>query len=79
MSRDASPSMHYKSHVASNTKVERATVLALAFASLLVRGGERVGDLNDPQSEISLRIRALPSKQLRADLKLDPGVRYAGL
>jgi uncharacterized protein (DUF58 family) len=45
--RDASPSMHYKSHVASGTKVERATVLALAFASLLVRGGERVGDLND--------------------------------
>jgi uncharacterized protein (DUF58 family) len=47
--RDASPSMHYKSHVASTTKVERATVLALAFASLLVRGGERVGDLNDPR------------------------------
>jgi len=39
--RDASPSMHYKSHVATGTKV----VLALAFASLLVRGGERVGEL----------------------------------
>ncbi len=50
--RDASPSMHYKSHVASCTKVERATVLALAFASLLVRGGERVGELGgaDPAS-----------------------------
>lgn len=48
--RDASPSMHYRSHVATCTKAERATVLALAFASLLVRGGERVGDLaaNDP-------------------------------
>ena len=33
--RDASPSMQYKSHVATCTKVERATVLALAFASLL--------------------------------------------
>lgn len=43
--RDASPSMHYKSHVATSSKVERATVLALAFASLLVRGGERVGEL----------------------------------
>ena len=43
--RDASPSMHYQSHVATGTKVERATVLALAFASLLVRGGERVGEL----------------------------------
>lgn len=43
--RDASPSMQYKSHVASCSKVERATVLALAFASLLIRGGERVGEL----------------------------------
>jgi uncharacterized protein (DUF58 family) len=43
--RDASPSMHYKSHVATCTKVERATVLALAFASLLVRGGERIAEL----------------------------------
>lgn len=43
--RDSSPSMQYKSHVATCTKVERATVLALAFASLLIRGGERVGDL----------------------------------
>ena len=43
--RDASPSMQYKSHVATCTKVERATVLSLAFASLLIRGGERVGEL----------------------------------
>jgi uncharacterized protein (DUF58 family) len=43
--RDASPSMQYKSHVATCTKVERATVLALAFASLLMRGGERIGEL----------------------------------
>lgn len=43
--RDASPSMQYQSHVATSSKVERATVLALAFASLLVRGGERVGEL----------------------------------
>jgi uncharacterized protein (DUF58 family) len=46
--RDASASMQYKSHVASCTKVERATVLALAFASLLVRGGERIGELGGP-------------------------------
>lgn len=43
--RDASPSMQYQSHIATSTKIERATVLALAFASLLVRGGERVGEL----------------------------------
>lgn len=51
--RDASPSMQYKSHIATCTKAERATVLALAFASLLVRGGERVGDLNDPRPPTS--------------------------
>ena len=53
--RDASPSMQYKSHVATCTKVERATVLALAFASLLIRGGERIGDLNDMRPPTSGR------------------------
>jgi [DsrC]-trisulfide reductase subunit O len=37
------------------------------------------GDLNDPESEISRRVREIRTTQLRADLKLDPGVRYAGL
>jgi molybdopterin-containing oxidoreductase family iron-sulfur binding subunit len=37
------------------------------------------GDLNDPASEISRRVREIRSTQLRADLGLDPGVRYAGL
>jgi tetrathionate reductase subunit B len=37
------------------------------------------GDLNDPNSEISRRIREVASTQLRADLELDPGVRYQGL
>jgi molybdopterin-containing oxidoreductase family iron-sulfur binding subunit len=37
------------------------------------------GDLNDPASEISRRVRAVASTQLRADLGLDPGVRYQGL
>jgi molybdopterin-containing oxidoreductase family iron-sulfur binding subunit len=37
------------------------------------------GDLNDPASEISQRIRAVATTQLRADLQLDPGVRYQGL
>jgi len=37
------------------------------------------GDLNDPASEISRRVRELQSRQLRADLKIDPGVRYQGL
>ena len=37
------------------------------------------GDLNDPDSEISRRVRAGRSTQLRADLRLDPGVRYQGI
>ena len=37
------------------------------------------GDLNDPASEISRRLRELPTRQLRADLKVDPGVRYTGI
>jgi molybdopterin-containing oxidoreductase family iron-sulfur binding subunit len=37
------------------------------------------GDLNDPQSEISKRIAAVATTQVRADLRLDPAVRYQGL
>jgi tetrathionate reductase subunit B len=35
--------------------------------------------MNDPQSEISRRARAVPSVQLRADLDLNTGVRYESL
>jgi tetrathionate reductase subunit B len=37
------------------------------------------GDLNDPDSAISKRVREFATTQLRADLRLDPGVRYRGL
>ena len=37
------------------------------------------GDLNDPASEISRRAREAATTQLRADLRLDLGVRYQGL
>ena len=37
------------------------------------------GDLKDPNSEISKRLASQPSEQLRADLKLNTGVRYQGL
>jgi molybdopterin-containing oxidoreductase family iron-sulfur binding subunit len=37
------------------------------------------GDLNDPQSEISRRLRELGAVKLRADMGLNPGVRYQGL
>jgi tetrathionate reductase subunit B len=37
------------------------------------------GDLNDPQSPISRRVAEIRTTQLRADLRLNTGVRYAGL
>ena len=37
------------------------------------------GDLNDPASAIARRVRELRNAPLRADLGLDPGVRYHGL
>ncbi|MFC5066741.1 DUF58 domain-containing protein [Flaviflagellibacter deserti] len=40
---DRSRSMNFKSNLAQDSKVERAVILALALADILVRGGERVG------------------------------------
>lgn len=37
------------------------------------------GNLNDPNSEISKRIATQASKQVRADLNLNTGVRYQGI
>ena len=42
-------------------------------------GAMLFGDLNDPDSEISKRVAKYASQQIRADLGLDPGVRYRGL
>jgi len=46
--RDGSPGMEFKSGTTS--KRERANVLAIALASLLVRGGERVALYGEPRS-----------------------------
>lgn len=43
--RDSSASMTYRSSDALPSKIERASILLLAAASLLVRGGERIGAL----------------------------------
>lgn len=37
------------------------------------------GDLNDPDSEIARKVRSVASVQVRADLQLNPGVRYQGM
>lgn len=43
--RDGSASMDFTSHLSTTSKLERATLLILALASLLLRGGERVAFL----------------------------------
>ena len=53
-----------------------------ACAEAVNQGGRKAilfGDLNDPQSEISQRLRELGAVKLRADMGLNPGVRYQGL
>ncbi len=37
------------------------------------------GDLNNPESEIALLVAHYATRQLRADLQVDPGVRYYGI
>ena len=37
------------------------------------------GDLNDRGSDIDKRIASVPTTQVRADLRLNPGVRYQGI
>ena len=42
-------------------------------------GAMLFGDLNDPDSEISKRVASYATQQIRADLGLNPGIRYQGL
>jgi molybdopterin-containing oxidoreductase family iron-sulfur binding subunit len=37
------------------------------------------GDMNDPSSEISQQLEQYNSRQIRADLQLNTGVRYRGI
>ena len=57
---------------------EKTTACAEACAKA-GHGAIVFGDLNDPGSEIARRVREIQTTQLRADLKLDPGVRYHGI
>ncbi|HEY5338850.1 MAG TPA: DUF58 domain-containing protein [Rhizomicrobium sp.] len=45
--RDGSAGMRFKSDYSDTTKIDRASVLALALGSLLVRGGERIALYGD--------------------------------
>ncbi|MBI5163119.1 MAG: 4Fe-4S dicluster domain-containing protein [Magnetospirillum sp.] len=43
------------------------------------KGAMVFGDLNDPASEIAVRVATEATTRIRADLKLDPAVRYQGI
>jgi molybdopterin-containing oxidoreductase family iron-sulfur binding subunit len=62
-------------------KVDRGDGTTACAQACKAAGHEAIvfGDLNDPASTISKRLREIPSVQLRADLRLNTGVRYAGL
>lgn len=53
--RDSSAGMRFSSDKSLTAKMERANLLALALASLLVRGGERIGLLGDERPPASGR------------------------
>jgi uncharacterized protein (DUF58 family) len=53
---DRSPSMDYRSNLSQATKQERAIVLGLAVADMLVRGGERVGLMGATPAVSSRRV-----------------------
>ena len=55
--RDGSAGMRFKSAYSDVTKIDRASVLALALASLLVRGGERIALLGDGRGPSSGRVQ----------------------
>jgi len=64
---DLSPSMRFSSHLGSATKRDRALVLMLATAELLVRGGERVGLLGLTRPTASRRATTRLAQALAED------------
>ena len=75
---DRSPSMDYRSSMAPMAKAERAIILGLAAADMLVRGGERVGLMGASPAMASRRIIErladviLTQKSPPADLPREP-------
>jgi uncharacterized protein (DUF58 family) len=67
---DLSPSMQFRSHLAPTTKRERAIVLMLAAAELLVRGGERVAFLGLTQPSASRKATSRIAEAILANRDL---------
>ena len=61
-------------------RVDKGLAPACVEACNSAGGGAMVfGDLKDPASDIAKRIASVASSQVRADLRLDPAVRYQGI
>jgi uncharacterized protein (DUF58 family) len=74
--RDGSPSMRYRSFAAEIEKVDRADLLLLALAALLIRGGERVALLGVEERPASGRaaLTRLANHLLRGGDKETPSL-----
>ncbi len=66
---DLSPSMAFRSDLSATTKRDRALVLTLALAELLVRGGERVGILGLTRPTASRRASTRLAEALAMNAK----------
>ncbi len=61
-------------------RVDTGRIPACVEACSAKAGGAMVfGDMNNPDSDISKRARQVVSRQVRADLELNTGVRYQGV
>jgi len=81
---DLSPSMHFASHLSRVTKHDRALVLTLALAELLVRGGERIALLGLTRPSASRKATTKLAEAMAAEASvavlqasLPPAVRLA--
>lgn len=71
---DRSASMVFRSHLAPVSKEQRAIVMALALADILVRGGERVAAASLTSPSASQRApRRMAEALARADAPVGPG------
>jgi len=62
------------------TRIDRGTIPACVEACVAeTHNAMLFGDLNNPNSDISVALKAHGGKQLRSDLALNTGVRYQGL
>jgi uncharacterized protein (DUF58 family) len=65
------PRMDYKSHLSAVTKLDRAQIIAMAMASLAMRGHERIGALGSPRAAAHGRLALMRAAEWIADKRAD--------